>query len=120
MREHRTFTAEFKKELVGRALYRSIPISQLSHEHNIARALIYRWIREYQKTGEVKSTYSHSQRKHLLSPPEEKGVHPAPLLVFLSLLLIQNVLIYLDPQVKYITIISSYLSSPKADSLYQN
>ena len=58
MREHRTFTAEFKKELVGRALYRSIPISQLSHEHNIARALIYRWIREYQKTGEVKSSYS--------------------------------------------------------------
>ncbi len=67
MKEHRVFTAEFKKELVDQALYRSIPVSQLSHEHNIARALIYRWIREYRKTGEVKN--SHSRRN-----PNKPGI----------------------------------------------
>ena len=60
MNERRTFTAEFKKSLVEQALYRNIPVSQLSREHNVTRFLIYRWIRDYRKTGEVKS--SHSRR----------------------------------------------------------
>jgi len=47
--KHRTFTQEFKKELVEQALYRSIPVGQLSRQHSIARPVIYRWIREYQK-----------------------------------------------------------------------
>ena len=49
--KHRTFTQEFKKELVEQALYRSISVGQLSREHNIARPVIYRWIHEYQQSG---------------------------------------------------------------------
>lgn len=58
MQERKAYTVEFKKELVERALYRSIPVAQLSREHNIAQALIYRWIREYRKTGAVKNSHS--------------------------------------------------------------
>jgi len=47
--KHRTFTQEFKKELIEQALYRSTPVGQLSRQHNIARPVIYRWIREYQQ-----------------------------------------------------------------------
>lgn len=60
MIERRTFTAGFKKSLVEQALYRNTAVSQLSREHNIARVLIYRWIREYRKSGEVKSSHSRS------------------------------------------------------------
>jgi transposase-like protein len=55
--KHRTFTQEFKKELIEQALYRSVPVSQLSRQHNIARPVIYRWIREYQK-GRLSKTSS--------------------------------------------------------------
>lgn len=54
--KHRSFTVEFKKELVEQALYRSISVSQLSREHNIARPVIYRWIREYQQGGISKTS----------------------------------------------------------------
>lgn len=53
--KHRTFTQEFKKELVEQALYRSISVGQLSRQHNIARQVIYRWVREYQQ-GQLSKT----------------------------------------------------------------
>ena len=49
MLKHRTFTQEFKKELIEQALYRDIGVGQLARQHNIARPVIYRWIREYQQ-----------------------------------------------------------------------
>jgi transposase-like protein len=55
MLKHRSFTAEFKKELVEEALYRSASVTQLSREHNIARPIIYRWIQEY-KNGCLSKT----------------------------------------------------------------
>jgi transposase-like protein len=51
MLKRRTFTAQFKKELVEQALYRSISVGQLAREQNIARQLLYKWIREYQQGG---------------------------------------------------------------------
>ena len=47
--KHRTFTKEFKEQLVEQALYRSVSIGQLSRQHNIARQLIYLWIKQYQQ-----------------------------------------------------------------------
>ena len=59
--KHRTFTEAFKKELIEQALYRSISVGQLSRQHNIARPVIYRWIREYRqgklsKTSKLRDT----------------------------------------------------------------
>lgn len=58
--KHRTFTQEFKKELVEQAIYRSINVGQLSRQHNIARPVIYRWIREYQQ-GQLSKTSSRRE-----------------------------------------------------------
>ena len=52
--KHRTFTTDFKKQLIEQILYRSIPVGQISREHNIARQVLYRWVRDYQR-GELKA-----------------------------------------------------------------
>jgi len=46
--KNRTFTYEFKKELVEQVLYRAVSITKLSREHNIHRRLLHRWIDQYQ------------------------------------------------------------------------
>lgn len=60
--KHRTFTTEFKKELVEQIVYRSIPVSELSRQHNIARPVLYRWVREYQEGG-IKDSRTRSNNK---------------------------------------------------------
>lgn len=60
--KHRTFTTEFKKELVEQIVYRSISVTELSRQHNIARPLLYRWVREYQEGG-IKESRTHSNNK---------------------------------------------------------
>ena len=47
--KYRTFTAQFKREIVEQILFRSIPVGQLSREHNITRQILYRWVKKYQQ-----------------------------------------------------------------------
>jgi len=47
--KYRTFTKQFKNEIVEQILYRSIPVGQLSREHNITRQILYRWVKKYQQ-----------------------------------------------------------------------
>jgi transposase-like protein len=47
--KHRSFTPDFKKELVEKALYGSASVVQLGREQNIHPVLIYRWIKKYQQ-----------------------------------------------------------------------
>ena len=47
--KYRTFTQQFKKEIVEQILFRSIPVGQLSREHSITRQILYRWVRKYQQ-----------------------------------------------------------------------
>ena len=61
--KHRTFTEAFKKELIEQALYRSVSVGQLSRQHNIARPVIYRWIREYQQGKLSKTSLQHNSSK---------------------------------------------------------
>jgi len=60
--KHRSFTTEFKKELVEQIIYRAIPVSALSRQHDIARPVLYRWIREYQDGGIKELRGCHSNK----------------------------------------------------------
>lgn len=60
--KHRTFTTEFKKELVGQILYRDVSVSELSRQHNIARPILYRWVQQYQDGG-IKESRTRSHNK---------------------------------------------------------
>lgn len=55
--KNRSFTCEFKKELVEQILHRSVSISKLSREHNVHRRLLYRWIDHYH-AGTLKSGHA--------------------------------------------------------------
>ena len=61
--KHRSFTAEFKKDLVEQILYRGGAVAQVSREHNIARPVIYRWVRQYQQGNLNKTSIQRDPSK---------------------------------------------------------
>lgn len=61
--KHRTFTPEFKKELVEKALYGSLSVTQLGRQENIHPVVIYRWIKNYQQGALNKSSSGPTSQK---------------------------------------------------------
>ena len=46
--KRRTFTKEFKQQLVEQIVKLNISPSQLAREHNIHRVVLHRWVKQYQ------------------------------------------------------------------------
>lgn len=61
-RKRRSFTAEFKKQIVK--LYQSgKKITELSRDYELSEQQIYRWIREYEGSASFKSSDNRSDEE---------------------------------------------------------